>query len=176
MRRPEAQPGKSTAVDARNTPCGTAILDVVRLTLELTSANEKLDFPKGARIRGELERALANAQALADALPVGRPRSAALDWLENLRTLADHQLVIAPRPTAAAIEAADAGDPSVFWREADAWAAVRLSGGMTRRQRRRTRTDTRPGTPGALRNEPDDAGKEQGLARMPPASKEPDDR
>jgi hypothetical protein len=176
MRRPKAQPATSTAVDAPNTPCGAAILDVVRLTLELTSANEKLDFPKGARIRGELERALPHAQALAEALPVGRPRSAALDWLENLRTLADRQLVIAPRPTAAAIEAADAGDPSVFWREADAWAAVRLGSGMSRsRPRRRTRTDTSPGTPGALRNE-SDAGKEQGLARMPPASKEPDDR
>jgi hypothetical protein len=137
-------------------PCEAAILEVVRLTLELTSANHTLDYRNGARRRDDLERALAHAQVLTEALPLGSTRSTALAWFAALRMLAEHQLVIAPRPSPAAIAGANAGDGSIYWQEADDWAAVRFGGGLSRpRPRRRTRTDTRPGTPAALRGEPD---------------------
>jgi hypothetical protein len=137
-----------------------AIDDVVRLTLALTSAIGKLAYADAARARCELEHALPRAQVVAETLPRGSKRAVALHRIDEMRTVAARQLAIAPAPSSAAIEAAEAGDRTAWNREAQAWIASRLaSRASSRSPRRRThRRDTRPDTPTALRESSGHAG------------------
>lgn len=131
--------------------CGTAITEIVRLILELTSTNAAIDYESGARVRRELENGLSEAAQTFESLPEGPARAEALRRLDGLRIVAERQLAIAPAPSTAAIAAADAGDPSAWRREAERWTADRLGHGASRpRPARRPRSDTRPETPGAL--------------------------
>jgi hypothetical protein len=146
-----ARPSEAAPVDA----CTTAIAELVRLILELTSTNTALDYTNGARVRKELEHGLGEAQQTFETLPDGLARIEALRRLDGLRTLADRQLSIAPAPSAAAIAAAQAGDSSVWLDEADEWATGRLGHGSSRPgPLRRPRSDTRPERPGARRVDP----------------------
>jgi len=63
-------------------------------------------------------------------------RAEALRRLDGLRIVAERQLAIAPAPTAAAIAAAEAGDRSAWFREADEWAAERLATARAGRDQR----------------------------------------
>jgi len=120
-----------------------AITEVVRLILELTSANQSLDYASGARIRVELENALREAQHTFEAIPEGSARARALHRLDGLRIAAERQLRIAPP-----------GEPSASPREIAEWTAERLGHSSSQpRPPRRPRSDTRPDTPGAMRVE-----------------------
>lgn len=148
-------PAASSASEAAPVDvCATAIAELVRLILELTSTNAAIDYTNGARVREELEHGLREALQTFEALPEGRARAELLGRLDGLRVLANRQLAIAPAPSAAAIEAALAGDSSLWFAEADDWAAERLRHGSSQRQHPRPpRRDTRPESPSALRVE-----------------------
>lgn len=135
--------------------CSTAIAEIVRLILELTSMNAAIDYENGARVSRDLEHGLQEAQQTFDALPDGPARAEALRRLDGLRIVAERQLSLAPAPSAAAIAAAKAGDSSMWLDEADEWAAERLGHGSSRpRPLRHPRSDTRPDRSGALRVQP----------------------
>jgi hypothetical protein len=129
-----------------------AIEKVVRLTLELTSANGTLVYADAVRARRELTRALSRAKVIAASLLRPSERALALYRIGEMRTIAARQLAIAPAPSPAAIETAAAGDKTLWNREARAWIASRLaSGSRSGSPRRRThRHDTHPDTPRAL--------------------------
>lgn len=178
-RTPRIDPATlSPTVAAPADACAIAISELVRLILELTSMNTAIDYPRGARVREELEHGLREAQQTFEALPEGAARAEALRWLDRLRSTAERQLVIAPAPSAAAIAAADAGDSSALLLEADEWAAERLGyGSSQRRPPRRPRSDTRPESPGALPIEPlplDGATTERSPALAAPTNSPPD--
>jgi PPM family protein phosphatase len=130
--------------------CTTAIAELVRLILVLKSTNAAIDYAHGARVRRELERDLREAQQTFEALPEGPARTYALRRLDGLRTLANGQLAIAPNPSAAAIAAARAGDPSVWFHEADKWAMDRLG----HRSRRPQAPGNAPGSSGNADTKP----------------------
>lgn len=138
--------------------CRAAINEVVRLTLELSSAITTLDYADGVRARGELERALPCAWALGEALHPGPERADLLGRLAELRVIVNRQLAIAPQPSSAAVKAAEGGDQTVWSREAKAWIASRLARGSSRPKPRSSRRDTRPERPAALRSDPSHAG------------------
>lgn len=150
----------------------TAIAEIMRLILELTSMNAAIDYENGARVRRDLEHGLREAQQTFDALPDGPARAEALRRLDGLCIVAERQLSIAPAPSAAAIAAAKAGDSSIWLGEADEWAAERLGHGLSRpRPPRCPRSAARPDRPGALRAEPldtDPATTGGMLARVAP--------
>lgn len=135
-----------------------AIDDVIRLTFALTSAIANRVYAVGARVRGDLERALSGAQALAECLPEGVKRADGLRQLGELQAIATRQLMIAPAPSAAAIDAASAGDYTAWKEEERAWIAHRLARGSSPNLDvpRRARRDTRPDSPRALRKAPGD--------------------
>jgi hypothetical protein len=121
-----------------------AIAEVVRLILELTSTNQALDYPNGARVRVELENALQEAQHTFEAIPDGRFRARAMGRLDAMRIAADRQLKIAP--------SCINGRPSASPREVEEWTAQRLGYGSSPRSTpRRPRSDTRPDSPGAMK-------------------------
>jgi hypothetical protein len=130
-----------------------AIADVAQLTLGLTSAIAEHTYTDGAHLRGELEAALCRAQVLAEHIPNGSQRAEALRQLGEMHAVATRTLMIAPAPSAAAIEAAEAGDPTAWNREKQAWIEGRLATGSSPRlpAQRRERRETRPERPQALR-------------------------
>jgi hypothetical protein len=77
-----------------------------------------------------------------------------------MQAIATRVLMNAPAPTAAAIAAAEAGDPSAWEREKLAWIVGRLayetSPGLP--APRRGRRETRPDSPRAIRDAPGDVG------------------
>lgn len=123
------------------------------LTLALTSEIAKLAYPGAVRARHALELALAHAQVLAQSLSGVPERVEALLQLANMRAVADLMLAIAPMPSSAAVAAAEAGDPTAWHREEQAWIADPLARGVRPRLRpgRRDRRDTRPESPSTLR-------------------------
>jgi hypothetical protein len=137
----------------------SAIAEVAQLTLALTSAIRKLGYADGARLRGELERALSRAQALAEGIAGGSERAEALRQLGDMQDVATRMLMIAPAPSSAAIEAAEAGDRTAWQREEQAWIAGRQPSDSSPRipERRRERKATRPDSPKALRDMSGDA-------------------
>ena len=180
-RTSDTDPAAASPTDAAPADvCGTAIPELVQLILELTSANAAIDYANAAGVRKELEHGLLEAQHAFESLPEGPARAEALRRLDGLRTIADRQLAIAPVPSAAAIAAAKAGDSSAWFREADEWAATRLGHGSSRpRQPRRSRSDTRPESPGALRVElidPDHTTTQAPLAPVAPEGSAPDEK
>src|SRR6185503_5600143 len=149
--------------------CWAAIDAIVRLTLELTSAIAAVDFPEAARARGELELALLHADVLAGFLSDGLVRAEVLQQLRELHAIANRQLEIAPAPILAVDNADDADHESLWRQAAQAWTAARLECSATpprfahgsifpHRRRRPSPSDTRPGTPKALRDAPISAG------------------
>jgi hypothetical protein len=131
-----------------------AIEDVVRLTLELTAANGRLAYADSVRARNELERALLRAQRIAESLHGASKRALALHRVHEIREVAARQLAIAP-----ASSSAEAGDKARRNREARAWVVSRLAScSSTGRPRRRTRGDTLPDAPKALRETSGEAG------------------
>jgi hypothetical protein len=157
-----------------------AIDDVVRLTLELTSAIATLAHAEAARLRNQLERALSRAQFIAESLP--QPSKRSLERIDEMRTVALGQLAIAPAPSSAAIEAAEAGDHTIWNREARAWILRRLASRAPSRnpRRRAQQRDTRPDTPMALRAssgdaDPDDDDTDAAIpGTSPPPDPSPD--
>jgi hypothetical protein len=144
-RRSIANRKPATAIEA-------AIEDVVRLTLELTSAIGQLAYADAVHARNELERALLRAQGIAESLPGGSKRALALRRVHEIREVAARELASAPASSSAAIEAAEAGDKVPWSREVRAWIVSRLaSRSSTRGPRRRAHRDTRPDAPKALR-------------------------
>ena len=143
------------ATSEPNEPFQAALDVVIRLTLTLTSAIANLAYTTCARVRGELECALARAQPLAECLPEGVKRAEGLRQLGELQAIATRQLMIAPAPSAAAIDAAG-GDDSAWKEEERAWIAHRLARGSSPDLDvpRRARRDTRPDSPRALREAP----------------------
>jgi hypothetical protein len=144
-------------------PFQAALDAVIRLTFALTSAITNLAYATGARVRGELEYALSRAQALAECLPEAGQRAEGLRQLGELQAIATRQLMIAPAPSAAAIDAASAGDRTAWAEEERAWIAHRLARGSSPDLDvpRRARRDTLPDSPHALRETPgggDDLG------------------
>jgi hypothetical protein len=116
-----------------------AITEVVRLILELTSTNQALDDANGARVRGELENALREAQDTFEAMPDGPLRVRALRRLDELRITAERQLRIAPP-----------GKPSASPREVEEWKSHRLGHGSGQpHPLRMPHIDTPPETPDA---------------------------
>jgi hypothetical protein len=154
-------------------PFQAALDTVIRLALTLTSAIANVAYATGARVRGELECALSRAQELAECLPEGIERAEGLRQLGELQAIATRQLMIAPAPSAAAIDAASAGDDTAWEEEEEAWIAHRLALGSSpnRDVLHRARRDTRPESPRALRNSPE--GAEDACATAPAMSLSP---
>lgn len=145
-----------------------AALDtVIRLTLALTSAISNVAYATAARVCGELEGALSRAQALAECLPEGAKRAEGLRQLGELQAIATRQLMIAPAPSTAAIDAASTGDDTAWKAEERAWIAHRLAlgSGPELDPPRRARRDTRPESPRALREAP--GGDDDPCATVP---------
>jgi hypothetical protein len=153
-------------------PFQAALDTVIRLALTLTSAIANVAYATGARVRGELECALSRAQELAECLP-GIERAEGLRQLGELQAIATRQLMIAPAPSTAAIDAASAGDDTAWKEEEEAWIAHRLALGSSpnRDGLHRARRDTRPESPRALRNSPE--GAENTCATAPATSLSP---
>ena len=154
MKRSAPPPARASISAAREPaiPIEAAVDEVVRLTLELTSAIGRLAYADAVRARNELERALSRAQGVAESLPGASKRALALRQVRVIREVAARQLAIAPVSSSTAIEAAEAGDQAPGNREARAWTVSRLaSRSSTRSPRRRTHGDTRPDAPKALR-------------------------
>lgn len=149
--RPQRQNGERSR-DPLDT-FDAAIGDVVRSTFALISAISQLAYAAGARVRGELEHALARAQAIAERIADRAARAEALRQLGELQAIATRQLIIAPAPSSAAIAAANAGDETAWLQEEQAWVAHRLAHGASPDfdGPRRARRDTQPGSPRALR-------------------------
>jgi hypothetical protein len=136
-----------------------AIAEVVRLTLALTSANATLAFSDGVQIRGELERALPDAQRLAERIADGSKRAEALRELGEMQSVAKRALMLAPSPSEAALRASEAGDRGAWLAEEQAWITVRMANGTgsPATTQRRERRATRPERPNALHSVFDDA-------------------
>ena len=149
--RPSGAPQERSSADiVTGDVYENAIAEVVRLILELTSTNETLDYPNGARIRAELENALQEAQHTFEAMPDGPARVAALHRLDGLRIAAERQVKRAPP-----------GEPNASPREVDEWKTRRLGYvSSPPRPLRRPHSDTRPETPGAMPTETKDTGRE----------------
>lgn len=145
-----------------------AIADVAQVTLALSSAIVEHAYADGAALRAELEGGLSRAQVLAEHIDNGSRRSEALRQLATMQAVATQTLIIAPAPSAAAIEAAEAGDLTAWNQERQTWVAGRLASGSNPRLPRRERRDTRPEPPTAPRDTTDDA-RDAGGATSGPA-------
>jgi len=110
-----------------------AIADVAKLTLALTSATTEHAYSDGVYLRGELEHALCRVQVFAEHIGDGSQRAEALRQLAEMHAVATRALMIAPAPSSAAIEAAEAGDPIAWNLEKQAWIAGRLASGSVPR-------------------------------------------
>lgn len=143
---------------ARADTFDAAIGKVVRLIQQLRSLIAKLAYAEGARGRDELERALSRAAVLAEAVPDREARTATMLRLDAVRGVANVVLDSAPAPSAAAVEAAAAGDPSEWNWEEQTWIARRLlRSSRSAGPRRRTGSqDTRPDSPRAFRDTRED--------------------
>lgn len=141
-----------------------AIDNVIRSTFALTSAIAQLAYADGARVRRELEHALARAQAIAERIADGAARAEAMRQLGELHAIATRQLIVAPAPSSAAIAAASAGDETAWLQEEQAWVSHRLAHGASPGfdGRRRARRDTQPGSPRALRGPLERRGEDPG--------------
>lgn len=149
-RTPGIDPAKpGTAPTGTGNVCDDAIAEVVRLILELTSANGALDHANSARLRGELEHALREAQSTFDLLPEGPARADALHRLDGLQIVARRQL-----------ESALPIDPSARLTHVEGYTAAppdpsaRLPDAGPPRRPRRPRSGTKPESPGAMGAEP----------------------
>jgi len=142
-----------------------AIADVAKLTLALTSATAEHAYADGVYLRGELEHALCRVQVFAEHIRDGSQRAEALRQLAEMHAVAIRALMIAPAPSSAAIEAAEAGDPTAWNQEKQAWIAGRLASGSSPRlpTPRRKRRDTHPESPRALRDTFGDAHEVDGV-------------
>lgn len=150
-----------------------AIAEVAELTLELTSAVAEHAYADGAHLRGELEDALCRAQVCAEHIPKGSQRSEALRQLGDMHAVTNRTLMTAPAPSLSAIEAMEAGDPTAWNQERQAWIAGRLASGSNPSipTEGRERRETRPESPKAFRETSGDArdtrGATSGLAVAP---------
>jgi len=159
-----------------------AIGDAIRSTFALTAAISQLAYAAGARVRGELEHALARAQAIAERLADGAARAEALCQLGKLHAIATRQLILAPSPSSAAIGAASAGDETAWLQEEQAWIAHRLAHGASPDcdGPHRARRETQPGSPRALRGALEHSGEVPGATasaspRLPATARAKDD-
>jgi hypothetical protein len=136
-----------------------AIAEVAELTLGLASAIAEHAYADGAHLRGELEDALCRAQVCAEHIPNGSQRSKALRQLGDMHAVTNRTLMIAPAPSLRATEAAEAGDPSTWNQEQEAWIAGRRASGSNPQlpTQRRDHCETRPESPRAFRHTSGDA-------------------
>jgi hypothetical protein len=126
-----------------------ALDDVLQLAMRLTVAIVTLAYADSVRLRGELEGAMLRVQALAEGLCDARID--ALHQLGQWQTTAARLFMIAPTPSTAAIVAAEAGDETAWKLEEQAWIAGRQGSVMRPRALPRSRRDTHPESPHALR-------------------------
>jgi hypothetical protein len=146
-----------------------AALDaIIFRTLALTSAIAKLDYWDGARLRGDVERALGRAHELVVELPNTRQWADTLSQLRRMREVAELMLAIAPSPSTTALATAELGDMTLWRREEQAWIERRQNSAPHAPVPRRRHRDTRPDTPTALC---DAAASILALARDPSCEK-----
>ena len=143
--------------DAQRDAGEAALDELARLNLELASAIAQLDYPSAAWGRRALVAALAQAERLA-APGVEAPGDDFLRRLAELRTSAEQLLAIAPQPSPATLAATATGDMTAWDEEARQWSATRTATDAAPLvvPRRRYRRNTRPDSPKALREAPEE--------------------
>lgn len=135
-----------------------ALAELAQLVMELNTTIGKLAFADGARVGGDVERALERTAVLSDALPEGPEGADALRRFHEMRSVARRQLAIAPAPSLVAIATAESGDDAQWRDEEQSWIAERLGRDSSPciPAAHRKRPPTRPETPVAIRRVSDD--------------------
>ena len=140
--------------EARN----AALDELARVLQELASSISRLDYASAAWGRRESVAALAQAERLSAPGAGEAPFDDFLRRLAELRTSAEQLLAIAPQPSPATLAATATGDMTAWDEEARQWSATRTATDAAPLvvPRRRYRRNTRPDSPKALREAPEE--------------------